>query len=100
MATLVGPLELDELKVIRFDFTSEVEDTTTIGTPVVTCVLLDGVDATPANVLIGTPLINGFFATQQVRPGVAGCLYKLRATVLDGDGNKHGITCHLKVVPA
>lgn len=97
--TTIGPLELDEIKIVRFDFSTET-DLLSIGTPIVTCVLLEGVDANPAAVLQGSPVVNGVYITQQVKPGVAGCFYKLRATCIDSDGAKHGMSCYLKVVPA
>lgn len=97
--TTIGPLELDEIKIVRFDFSTET-DALSIGTPIVTCALLDGVDASPSAVLYGSPIVNGLYVTQHVKPGVSGCFYKLRATCIDSDGAKHGMSCHLKVVPA
>lgn len=98
--TTIGPLELDEIKIVRFDFSTEAEATASLNTPIVTCVLLEGVDASPSAVLYGAPTVNGLYVTQQVKPGVAGCFYKLRAKVIDSDGAKHGMSCHLRVVPA
>jgi hypothetical protein len=97
--TTIGPLEVDEVKIVRFDFSTEAEEAAGITTPVVTCVLLDGTDASPSAVMFGAPSVNGKFVIQIVKPGVVGCFYKLRATCLDSDGAKHGMTAHLRVVP-
>lgn len=96
----VGPLEIGELKTVWFDFTTEAESTVTLNTPVVRCAVLDGTDALPDNVKVGSPLVNGLYVTQQVQPGVSGCTYKLCATCIDSGGNKHSVACRLKVVPA
>lgn len=96
----VGPLELDEIKTVVFDFSSEVDDGIVLNTPTVTVTVLDGTDASPSSVKQGVPAINGQYVTQQVKPGVVGVHYKLRCTVLDQNGNKHGVTAHMKVAPA
>jgi hypothetical protein len=95
----IGPLDFDEIKIVRFDFSTET-DAAAIGTPVVTCALLDGIDASPGAVLYGSPIVSGFYVTQLVRSGVVGCVYKLRATCIDSDGAKHGVSGRLKILPA
>lgn len=96
----VGPLELDEIKQVVFDFSSEVDDGVVLNTPTVTVTVLEGTDGSPSTVKQGVPTINGQYVLQQVKPGVVGVLYKLRATVLDQNGLKHGMTAHMKVAPA
>lgn len=95
----VGPLETDEIKTVVFDFSTEVDEGIVLNTPVVTVTVLDGTDASPSNVKQGAAVVNGQYVTQQVKPGVAGVHYRLRCTVLDQNGNKHGITAHMKVIP-
>jgi len=94
----VGPLELGEIKDVRFDFSSEAASSTTLSSPSVTCVVLEGVDATPSAVLSGSPSVSGKEVVQRIQPGVAGCTYKLNAFVSDSSGLRHHIAAKVSVV--
>jgi hypothetical protein len=98
MTTEVGPLEVGEIKAVVFDFSNELGVGVVPIAPAVTCVVVEGVDPTPSNVLSGAPNISGQTAVQLVAGGVVGCRYKLRAYVSDAYGERHGITAYLRVV--
>lgn len=93
----LGPLETDEIKMLRFDFTSEAGPGATLSSPEVTCTTYEGVDPAPA-VKIGAPTVVGSEVHQKVQGTLAGVTYKVRATVSDSDGLRHGITGYLEVV--
>lgn len=97
----IGPLEIGEIKAARFDFTKEKTATAILtGTPVVTCVVVEGVDASASSVLQGAAVIDGDEVVQFIKPGVAGCKYKLIARVSDDSGLRHNIPCYVQVVAA
>lgn len=85
MSALIGPIDLEEVKVVVLDFDGEMEPTETLSSVVVSCTLSKGVDANPEMVLVGLPQIVGRQALQRVRGRVVGCLYALRGKGT-GDG--------------
>ena len=93
----IGPIEIGEIKTVWFDFTSEKPDTATLAAPTVTVTVVRGTDASPASVKYGPAAVNGNYVTQQVRPGVVGCSYKLTALVNDSSGNTHRVDAQLRV---
>ena len=97
MMTFVGPLELDEKKIIRFDFSSEVAAGATLSSPAVEVSVYAGTDPSPTTTLSGTPSVSGKLVLQMMQPGLEGVTYRLRATALDSDGQKHGITGFVRV---
>jgi hypothetical protein len=100
MTTTIGPIEVGEIKAVTFDFTSEAAANAVLTSPSVTCAVVDGVDASPSNVLQGTPLVTGLTVTQLVKPGVVGVNYKLHCYVSETSGARHHISAKMKVVPA
>jgi hypothetical protein len=94
----IGPIESDEIKLAKFDFTDEVDASATLTSPTVVCTVHKGTDPTPANVLVGSPVVSGKEVHQKVQPGVVGVTYKLRTVVTDSSGLKHGMTGLLEVV--
>jgi len=96
--TNIGPLEIGEIKALRFDFSTEADSATTLNTPVVTCSLLSGTDATPSAVLYGSASVDAKEVVQLIHPGVAGCTYKLNAFVSDSSGLRHHIAAKVSVV--
>lgn len=96
----MGPLDLDEVKLLRFDFSSEsaVSASAILSTPTVTVTAYEGTDANPALVKDGVASISGLTVVQRVKPGLVGVTYKIRVTVVDNSGQVHGITGLLKVV--
>lgn len=96
---VVGPLELGEIKAIRFDFSEDADIATTLLTPVTSIALLGGVDASPGSVKSGSPTIDGKEVVQLVVPGVAGCSYKVSCFVQDSSGLRHHRSCRMDVAP-
>lgn len=98
----IGPLEVGEIKALRFDFSTEAAEAVTLSAPIagdVTCVVLDGVDANPGSVLVGLPVVDGKFLVQRVQPGVVGVTYKVNAFATDSSGLRHHIAAKFSVVP-
>lgn len=98
MNNVVGPLEVGEIKAVQFDFSTEVATGVALTSPSVTCVVVEGTDASPSAVLSGAATISGQLVTQLVQPGVVGCKYKLNAFASDASGQRHHIAAYLKVV--
>jgi len=94
----IGPLEVGEIKEVRFDFSTEAASATTLSAPTVTCVVLDGVDASPSAILSGSPTVSGKDVVQRIQPGVVGCTYKLHAFATDSSGLRHHIAAKMSVV--
>lgn len=93
----LGPIEVGEVKAVRFNFSGEAAGTATLLTPVVTCTVIKGTDPNPDNVLVSTPTIDGMFVVQLIQAGVVGCTYRIRALVSDTSGLRHGITEQVRV---
>lgn len=96
----LGPLDLDEVKLLRFDFSTDsaVSATAILSAPTVTVQAYDGVDATPNALKDGVAVVSGLTVVQRVKPGLVGVTYKIRVTVTDNSGQVHGITGLLQVV--
>ena len=93
--------DFEEVKVMRFDFSSEIEADQTIAT-VHPCdvTLLDGADTSPANLLLGEPLIVGRVVLQRVQAGVPGATYHIRARATDSSDLVHVMSADLLIVKA
>ena len=95
----IGPLDVEEIKVVRFEFVAELAPTATLSSAAVAVTLTYGTDAAPAGLLVGSPLIQGTDVLQQVT-GVGrtvGATYHLRARVVDDSGNTHVVAADLPV---
>jgi hypothetical protein len=95
-----GPIELDEIKLVKFNFLDEAGEGAVLSSPSVVCTTHKGVDAGPAAVLVGVPTVVGSEVHQKIQPGIVGVTYKLRATVMDSAGLKHGMTGYVAVAPS
>ena len=94
---VLGPIEIGEIKLIKFDFAGEAGDGVTLLSPTVVCTVHKGTDPSPASVLFGAAVISGTELHQMVQPGVSGTTYKLRASVIDSATLRHGMTGLLEV---
>lgn len=82
-----------------FDFISKLAAGETIsGTPVVTCTVWSGVDASPSNVVSGTASVSGTKAVQTLTGGIAGVIYKLVCVVVTSLGQTLTLTGYLAVI--
>ena len=95
----LDPKDAAERYAIEFQYSATMAAITSAA---VTAQLLAGTDATPDNLLDGTPQISGTSVYQRVKSGVSGCTYKLRCTATDsGAGNEtYVLTASLGVVTA
>lgn len=97
----IGPIEVGEIKAVRFDFSGEITDSNAALTlPSVAISVLDGVDPTPTSALIAPAYIDGTDVVQLVQASNVGVTYKLRAWLTEGGQLRHGIPTKLAVVPA
>lgn len=94
----IGPIEVGEIKTVRFDFTSEVPDAAVLSNPSVTVALVAGVDASPGDFLFGAPTVLGKEVLQVVRCLTAGATYRLSALVSDDSGDRHKISAKINAV--
>ncbi len=85
----------EEVKTITFDFSADAE---TINSAAVTPTYLSGAaDAAPADVLEGSPSVNGSLVMQRVKTGQDGTNYAIRCKGVDADGEVHIISVELPV---
>lgn len=94
----IGPIEIGEIKDVRFDFSAEAGAQAVLSLPTVACTLFEGVDPTPSTVRVGSPTASGSLVTQRIQPGVQGCTYKLDAWATDAGGLRHHIAALIEVV--
>lgn len=70
--------------LIRFDFS---RTTASVVSATASAAVLDGVDATPGDLITGSPIINGPFVDQRVSGGIDGVNYGLSVTASTVDGD-------------
>ena len=100
MTTIIGPIDQAEAKPVYFLFAGEVGGVN-ISSASITATLLEGTDANPGGILLGTVTIDNAqkIVSQKVAaPGRSGCRYKLRCTATDSAGNVHVVAAQLAVV--
>jgi hypothetical protein len=97
----IGPLDLEEIKIVRFDFDAELPATGVVLTTAVTVSMKKGVDATPQALAVGAPVIAGDGRSVMQRVSGAGrtdkAIYHLRCRSVDDDGEAHVIAANLTV---
>lgn len=85
----LGPKDPQEIKVLSFPFARELNGATIASITSVTATTFKGTDASPSAVLLGGPVQSGTDVLQRMQAGLNGVTYKLRAKVLDSNGNVH-----------
>jgi hypothetical protein len=95
----IGPLDAEESKAIRFDFSKEAADAATLETAAVEVAMAYGADDTPADLLVNAPVILGKDVVQQVTGAgrTVGATYHVRCRVTDSDGYTHVLAADLPV---
>lgn len=88
----LGPKDPEEIKVIKFAFARELNGATISTVDAVTPSTFKGVDASPAAVALGAPVVSGTDVLQRMQGGVSGAAYKWRVRVTDSNGNRHVVT--------
>jgi hypothetical protein len=93
------PKDPAEAKLVRFEFSTEIEAGSTIQSLTRTITTLAGTDASPSSVLDGSPTIDNanLYALQRVKDGLADCDYEIRMLATDNAGLKHLIVATLPV---
>jgi hypothetical protein len=82
----VTPIDVDERVPLLFDYTDMAGADTFSGTPVVTCEVISGTDATASSRPDGSPQVTGLQVVQYVRQCVRDAQYLVRckATMTSG----------------
>lgn len=93
------PKDPAETKMLRFVFGADLADGETIASVTVSAATEAGVDASPANVLMGSPTVSGGDVLQRVHGGLAGCDYRLRCLATTSAGLVHLASGCLPVRP-
>ncbi len=86
-----------ERKLVSFVFDADLAEGASIASATVSIATRAGVDASPAAVLSGAPIISGGAVMHLVRDGIAGTDYDLRCLATDSTGQVHLITAALPV---
>lgn len=95
MTTRIGPIQEDEIKTVRFDFTDE-GVSGVIASATVEVENSRGSDPSPGTVAQGAPTINGLFVDQRVRYQIPKATYLLRCEAVDSAGLVHVVTASLQ----
>lgn len=88
-----------EQKLVRFEFSTEIEAGQTISSVAVTAEVLEGTDPAVASMLVGAPQIDNtnLYVLQRVDLGVDLCDYLFRALATDSAGLKHLVYAVMRV---
>lgn len=88
----------NEVVPLTFDFSEYLTGGEALtGTPTITVETYSGVDATPANLIYGSPTVTGDRIKQAVRLGVDGVTYLVRASSTTTAGNVYALGALLPV---
>lgn len=85
-ATIFPDMDPDEEFPVTFAYADELHAGETVTVPVVSVVLLDGVDATPGDLYQGSPQVDGANVLQWVKNPVSGCNYGLKCKAPTSEG--------------
>lgn len=93
------PQDPTESEILSFDFVNDLSmgDSIVPPAPVVAISLISGTDPNYASRLTGSPMVNGTLVGQRIAGCVAGCRYRLTATVSTYLGNQ--ITLYADIPP-
>ena len=98
MSTILGEKDVEETKLVVFDFSSELESGETISTFTRSVVVLQGVDSSPDSVFSGAAVISGHEVLQRVTAGVEGVQYHFRGRAVGNTGLAHVVSGDMRVV--
>lgn len=97
MGIEVGPIEEGEIKILKFNGATEMEEHVTIVSVARSIQVLRGEDASPLDRLIGMPVVSGQLVLQRFKPDLTGNRYKVKMLVTDSDGLVHSLVANLTV---
>lgn len=94
-----APKDPYEIKLVRFEFSTEIEAGATITGIERSITTRVGSDPSPENVPLGAMVVDNenLFGLQLVQGGVDGCEYEIRALATDSNGLKHLVVATLPV---
>lgn len=96
--TVWPPKDPAERKLLRFKFANQLETGASIATVLeLSCVVAQGEDPTPANVLDGVSTIVGTDVLRWAKDGLPGVRYYIRCLIQDSTGLKHLVDATLPV---
>lgn len=95
MTTRIGPIQEDEIKTVRFDFSDE-GVSGAIASAIVEVENYRGKDPSPGTIAQGEPVINGLLVDQKVRFQIPKATYTLRCEATDSAGLVHVVTASLQ----
>jgi hypothetical protein len=95
--TQFGPIDYQEIKVLRFKFGDELEAGKTIVSVTMNAIVSQGIDASPTDRFLGAAVISGTDVLQKFQPSTPDVLYHIRARVVDSDGLAHVMAGNLQV---
>lgn len=99
MTTVIGPIDIEELRPLFFDFSGELKPGETLATVTAIEVTTQaGTDPTPANLLNGSPVISGAMVEQMIKPVITGVSYHFRAVAMTNLGSQLVVAGNLRVV--
>lgn len=95
----LGPLDPDELKPVTLPFARQLAGATIVTVDYFRITVKKGTDADPQGMAFGLPVPVGTDVAQRIDPTghPPGTVYKLKARVIDSNGNKHVSTDDLLV---
>lgn len=99
MQTLIGPIEVGELKLLKFNGSSEMEPGETIASVSRQIRLIAGDDTNPASHFVGAAAVSGQLVLQRFEATAAmrGNRYEVSMLITDGSGLVHRIDAELAV---
>lgn len=85
------PKDPREIKLLRLEFASELEEGVTIDSIDVQITTVGGVDPAPGNVLEGAVVIDNanLYGLQRIKAGTDACEYEIAGLATDSNGLKH-----------
>jgi hypothetical protein len=88
-----------EVKLIRFEYSTEVETGATLVSIDTSISVVEGTDPAPGLVLEGAIVIDNekLLGLQRVKGGIDGCNYEIRALATDSNGFEHLVVATLPV---
>lgn len=91
--TVVGPIDPDEIKVVRAPFGDELvaqgSGLTLAAAHATTVKVLSGTDANAAQLIVGDPVIDGTDVLQRIKGRLDGVAYRLKFKATDSAGGIH-----------
>lgn len=96
MINEIGPILQGEIKRVRFDLSGELDPGVDISQISMTPTLYEGVDANPAGVLVGLPVVSGEGVVHLVQAGAPGSATKIRMLASAADGTRHAVEVVLR----